>query len=911
MSSDAYQDAARRLDLPAVDRLGARNDNPPGLSLWQLLREDYRTHGSSIWEQGFWALAVHRFGNWRMDLKWKIFRAPMTLLYFVLQKWVEWTCGITLPYIVMVGRRVRIWHHGGIILGARAIGNDVHIRQNVTLGVAQTWRTEMPIIDDGVDIGCGACVLGDVYVGKRAKIGANAVILSDLPDDATAYGNPARVIFDSTGVSPAAPVASPSEPSAAEPPAPTRHDLGTIALLGSVNMDYLAQQFREVAASHRLALDVLPCPYGQALQQLLRDREDSELLSADPRATLIIERAEDVLGEWFDKPTSVGKSERDDFVAGRMTPLLQSIRLARQKLSGELYVATLAPFRRSALGQADGQQANGLRVLIDEANRQLRAAIEGMESVHLLDANELLADVGRTMASPGKYWYLGRVPFSESFGHHLATRCLGAMLASRGLTARLIVLDLDNTLWGGVVGEDGASGILLGGEFPGNAFKQFQQTLKGFASRGIALAIASKNDEDVALDVIRDHPEMVLREDDFVARRINWEDKAANVASLLDELRLGAASCLFIDDNPVERAKMRAAMPEVCVPEVPRDPALLTSWLLDLPQLDCLTLTESDMLRVSQYHAQSTIKAAQQSFANVDEFLADLGMVLRFEPFGTENGQRMLQLLAKTNQFNATTRRYDASAVRELVEGGYDVIGVGVEDRYSPFEWMGVVVVSPPDAAGCSRIDTFLLSCRILGRHVETAALAWVADRAVERGAKRLIGEIVDTPRNTPVRDLYDRHGFEPIGDGRYTLDLTGEVPIMPACFTVKASTRSIDAADVPNEVYEHAAAASIAPRSEPALRNEAYGADDDEDVPGLRELFRRFFNLPPDMDVEAVTVADVKGWDSLAHLRLMMEVELKMGVQLSGDALGRVRGYADLRRAVLEAVAVRGASSG
>lgn len=169
--------------------------NPRGMSCWQLIGEDLRTHDGSLLDQGFWAVAVHRFGNWRMSVRWRLLRAPLSMLYEVLYKLVEWMCGISLPYTVLLGRRVRIWHHGGMILHAARIGNDVHIRQNTTFGVARRRENDnLPIIGDGVDIGCGACILGAVCVGHDAVIGANAVVIDDVPAYATAVGVPAKVI---------------------------------------------------------------------------------------------------------------------------------------------------------------------------------------------------------------------------------------------------------------------------------------------------------------------------------------------------------------------------------------------------------------------------------------------------------------------------------------------------------------------------------------------------------------------------------------------------------------------------------------------------------------------------------------------------------------------------------------------
>jgi serine O-acetyltransferase len=173
---------------------GSTNQNPPGIGFLALLREDLQNHYGSIWEQGFWAIAVHRFGNWRMGIRPKIVRAPFSLIYKILNKWVEWSCGISLPYTVKVGRRVRIWHHGGMILHAREIGDDCHIRQNTTFGVARTDdNTALPTIGNRVDIGCNSCILGDIQLGDDSVIGAGAVVLQDVPAGCVAVGVPAKI----------------------------------------------------------------------------------------------------------------------------------------------------------------------------------------------------------------------------------------------------------------------------------------------------------------------------------------------------------------------------------------------------------------------------------------------------------------------------------------------------------------------------------------------------------------------------------------------------------------------------------------------------------------------------------------------------------------------------------------------
>ncbi|MEM7238617.1 MAG: hypothetical protein AAF501_12460, partial [Pseudomonadota bacterium] len=279
LGSSAYRAAEAEMEIPPVSARGRTNQNPPGIGFWALVAEDFRTHERKVFEQGFWALFVHRFGNWRMGQR-KLVRAPATLLYRILFKLVEWVCGISLWYTVKIGRRVRFWHHSGMVIGARAIGDGVHLRQNTTLGVAQTWRNdELPIIAAGADIGAGACIAGAVYIGREAKIGANALVVTDIPDGATAMGNPATVIATApvgTGTSgtspgpeaapggsdtasntvpipvpipvptPAAIAASPPidpEPQSREATLDAPRDMGVIALLGSANLDTLAMDF--------------------------------------------------------------------------------------------------------------------------------------------------------------------------------------------------------------------------------------------------------------------------------------------------------------------------------------------------------------------------------------------------------------------------------------------------------------------------------------------------------------------------------------------------------------------------------------------------------------------------------------------------------------------------------------------
>ncbi|MFC4671028.1 HAD-IIIC family phosphatase [Seohaeicola nanhaiensis] len=934
--SEAYHRAEREMAIPPVSERGRRNENPKGIGFWALVAEDFRTHDRQIFEQGFWALFVHRFGNWRMGQP-KIIRAPATLIYRILFKLIEWMTGISLWYTVKIGRRVRFWHHSGMIIGARAIGDDVHLRQNTTIGVGQTWRNdELPIIASGVDIGAGACIAGAVYVGANAKIGANALVLTDVPAGATVMGNPAQIYaMARPAAAPAAepapsappmPAAAPEarapEPSAAPQEAmlAETRDLGTIALLGSANLDYLAMTFTEQAQAYGLAIAPHVPPFGQARTELLQ--EGSDLLGAGgdgPMATLIAERAEDLLQDVFAAPLSLAEADRDAYLDGALQPLLDLIRSARARLSGPVFVLGLAAFGRSTLGLADAASPRGQTALLARANALLAQEVAQHPDTYLLDAADMIAEVGRKEADPGTFWHLGRVPFGTAFGACLARRVLGGLLSLRGQSARILILDLDNTLWGGVLGEDGMEGLEIGGAYPGSAYRAFQQALKALTQRGIALAVASKNDEDLALRMISEHPEMALRLDDIVAHRIGWTEKAIGIQEMLDEIGLGSANAMFIDDNPVEREKVRKNIPGIIVPAFPDKPEDLAGWLLANPFLECLELTESDLKRTRQYSVRAKITAAKREFQNIEDFYRDLDMHLTFERYGATNQKRVLQLFAKTNQFNATLRRHDAAALARIEAEGGEVHAIGVSDSHSPYELMGVIVLRPgttmaaaysQDAAVTSHardgewwVDSLLLSCRILGRTVEQAIVAWAAGQVAAKGATALVGQVIEAPRNTPVRDVFSKSGLaridSPIEQGKgglYRQDLAAGVPEVPGYFTVHEEAGG-DRPTAPDQVAKPTSEPAQTAVAPPPPVNGAVLSPELETR--LAAVFRRTFGLDPQADLSVASMDTVERWDSLGHLKLAMEIEQALNVKIAGQRLGEISTFKDLKAAV------------
>jgi FkbH-like protein len=358
---------------------------------------------------------------------------------------------------------------------------------------------------------------------------------------------------------------------------------------------------------------------------------------------------------------------------------------------------------------------------------------------------------------------------------------LGAM---RGKARRVLVLDLDNTVWGGVVGDDGPERLVLGrGDPEGEAFLEVQRTALRLRERGVVLAVSSKNHDEVARTPFRTHPEMLLRESHIAVFQANWSDKASNLAAIAGTLSLGLDALVLLDDNPAERALVRGALPEVAVPELPDEPALYARTLLAAGYFEAAAFTQADRERAEQYTHNARRAELAAQFGDTDAFLRSLDMVARVAPFDAAGRARIAQLVGKTNQFNLTTRRYNEAQVAEFeADSAVWARQVRLEDRLGDNGMVAVVVCRRAHEAWT--IDTWLMSCRVIGRRLEELTLDLVAAAARAGGARAIVGEFRPTGRNELVRDLYARLGFALVEEGpegtRWRLDLDGYAPRRP-----------------------------------------------------------------------------------------------------------------------------------
>lgn len=408
----------------------------------------------------------------------------------------------------------------------------------------------------------------------------------------------------------------------------------------------------------------------------------------------------------------------------------------------------------------------GIANILMRMNLQLAESLAGVPHYYVLDAQPWLEAAGRRAANP-KLWYMAKVAFGPEVFQEAVRDVKAALTGIHGGARKLIVLDLDDTLWGGLVGEIGWQHLALGGHDPaGEAFRDFQRALKAQAARGILLGIVSKNDEAVALQAMASHPEMLLRPEQFAGWRINWNDKAQNIADLAAQLNLGLQSVVFIDDSPAERSRVRHALPEVLVPEWPTDPMLYRQTLLALRCFESPTISQEDAQRTRLYAMERQRSELRQRVGSVDAWLETLEQVVTVEPLHEGNLPRAAQLLNKTNQMNLGTRRMtEAELLAWARSPGHAVWTIHVEDRLGASGLTGLISLESAPPVG--RIVDFVLSCRVMGRKVEEAMLAVAIRHAQALGLSRVRAEYRPTAKNSPCAEFFRRSGLNLNGDAQ------------------------------------------------------------------------------------------------------------------------------------------------
>ncbi len=424
---------------------------------------------------------------------------------------------------------------------------------------------------------------------------------------------------------------------------------------------------------------------------------------------------------------------------------------------------TFAPPVETLFGSLDRALPGTLRSLVDNINRELAEYVLGSGDV-LLDVAGLAETVGLADWHNTQLWNMAKFSFSDELIPLYADHVARTVTAIRGKSRKVLILDLDNTVWGGVIGDDGLEGIKVAqGDATGEAYLAVQRLALDLRQRGIVLAVSSKNTDEVARAPFEQHPEMLLKLDHIAVFQANWNDKATNIQAIAEELSLGLDAMVFLDDNPVERGLVRTLLPQVAVPELPEEAAYYARTLTAGGYFEAVAFATEDLKRAGFYQDNAKRANLQKQVGSVDAYLASLDMTITFQPFDATGRARIVQLINKSNQYNLTTRRYTDPEVT-AAENDPEVftLQVRLADIFGDNGMISVVICRPGEA-GVWDIDTWLMSCRVLGRKVEHMVLREILEHARAAGVHKVTGTYRPTDRNKLVVDHYARLGFEKV----------------------------------------------------------------------------------------------------------------------------------------------------
>jgi FkbH-like protein len=526
------------------------------------------------------------------------------------------------------------------------------------------------------------------------------------------------------------------------------------ALLSSFTVDalvpYVDLEFRNLG----LAPELYVAPFNSWAQEVIAD--DSGLRRFNPQIAFLAVSIDDLVPELAGTPSA---SLLDDAGRAAVEQVLAVAERFAVWSDATLVVHSFHSVYRSPLGILEGRVEPARARWLGELNARLAKGLHALPRTYLLEMNDLLLHRwGGTLDNP-KMRYFARMRLGDRILGEVARAYARYVAPLKGLTRKCVVVDLDNTLWGGIVGEEGLHGIKLGNTSPGIEYQDFQRYLFSLTERGFLLAINSKNNPEDALEVIRSHEGMILREEAFSAIQINWRLKTENMVSLAEELNIGLDSMVFLDDNPYERELMRQILPEVLTPDLPADPSLYRQTVELLPQLQSLVVTEEDRNRVHQYQSKRQRDQLRATTQSLEEYLHSIEIAVEITQATEATLPRVHQLFERTNQFNLTAQRYEAGQLATFArDPGWRFYTLRARDRFGDHGLVATALVRAEDKRWT--VDSLLMSCRVFGYGVETALLAVVSEDARAAGANTLIGDYIETKKNSPARDFYLHHGF-------------------------------------------------------------------------------------------------------------------------------------------------------
>ena len=531
-----------------------------------------------------------------------------------------------------------------------------------------------------------------------------------------------------------------------------------IAFAGSFSLNGFEETIQVQCNDEKINCVTYNSPYNQFTQEILN--ENSNLYKFKPDIIFLLIDNRIILENSFYFSNINSENKNKKYVDEKINEIKNLIEVFTQKSQSKIIIANFVIPTYTPLGIYESKIEYGVKEVILDLNKKLKELSRNIDSCYVYDFNSFVTKFGEKNILDYKKMNYGDIKINFDIIPHLIYDFLGYVKPILGLNKKCLVLDLDNTLWGNIIGEDGIEGIKIGPYPEGRSFVEFQKVIKALSENGIILAINSKNNQKDAMKAINEHPHMILREKDFSCIKINWNDKISNMREIAKDLNIGLDSIVFFDDDPINRELLRMGIPEVNTIELPKDPSSYAQILRNLNDFNILKITKDDVQRKIMYAQEQNRQKLESSTENLNEYLKKLDIKIRIKLDNEFSISRISQLILKTNQFNLTTKRYQEEQIKEFVKDETMIVGCSeVEDKFGENGITNVFIIKTKPNEWI--IDTFLLSCRIMGRGIEEGIIGKILEIAKNKGIEKIIATFIPTEKNKPAENFLKNYGFE------------------------------------------------------------------------------------------------------------------------------------------------------
>lgn len=546
----------------------------------------------------------------------------------------------------------------------------------------------------------------------------------------------------------------------------------SIAFLGDTATQFLATAAEGMAFEYGMRADIYDAEYDVIESEIL---DPSSGLYEKERDYIVIFMSSEKAREAFE---DTDEKDRSSFAEDQIAKITNYWNILRKRSNAGIIQFDFVRYDTGVFGEYALKEETSFEYQLQKLNFLLSEAASHNKSVFLIDLDMIRARYGTGAFVDMKFYYQARMSVGFDGVVDAVKSIYDIILASQGKIHKCLILDLDNTLWGGVIGDDGMNGIEIGELGTGRAYTDLQRWCLELKKRGILLAVCSKNDEKTAKEPFEKHPDMVLKLSDLVMFVANWDDKATNIRRIQNALDIGMDSLVFVDDNPFERELVKSSLPEVTVPDLPEDPAQFLPFLQSLHLFETVSFSGESSNRTELYRTEAKRRSEKEVFTDIDDYLKSLDMKAKALPFDEFHYPRIAELSQRSNQFNLRTVRYSQEDIERIASSEkYITRYFSLEDKFGDYGLISAVII---EKTGESEgfIDTWFMSCRVLKRGMEEFIINTVVEACREAGIERLCAQYIPTAKNGMVQDIYDRFGFTPQGDGHYSLKTAGYKPL-------------------------------------------------------------------------------------------------------------------------------------